>query len=170
VISLIPARSTPIYIFVSFCYLLKFLYWKSPINIFRSQWCNWDWSIFTLYIRVCQCQMLSLFERSFSTLAVLYRTKLPFIKYWRSIERRLNGKKQTDMLIQSTLIIAREVGIIIASSQTQSCATNFVEKRWQGEREKKKEKNRSTDTSLAGLIDGRVAMFIIRARRFRFTV
>lgn len=47
-------------------------------------------------------------------------------------------KRQTDMLIQSTLIIARDVGIIIASSQTQSYATNFVEKRRRG-REREKE-------------------------------
>jgi len=46
--------------------------------------------------------------------------------------------KETDTLIQSTLIITREESIIIASSQTQSCATNFAEER-QREREREKE-------------------------------
>lgn len=48
------------------------------------------------------------------------------------------------MLIQSTLIIAREVGIIIALSQTQSCATSFErggEKERDGEKERKEQKH-----------------------------
>jgi len=84
-------------------------------------------------------------------------------------------EKETDTLIQSTLIIAWEEGIIIASSQTQSCATNFVQTEGERERERERKRKRGKRTealtrSLAGLIDGRVAMFIIRARRFRFTV
>jgi len=54
----------------------------------------------------------------------------------------MTGKRQTDMSIQSTLIIAREVGIIIASSRTQSCATNFVEKTTEGEREREREREK----------------------------
>lgn len=50
------------------------------------------------------------------------------------------------MLIQSTLIIAREVGIIIALSQTQSCATELHrETKKEGEREKERKRAKRTE-------------------------
>jgi hypothetical protein len=78
------------------------------------------------------------------------------------------------MLIQSSLIIAGEVGIIIASGLGLAPTSSVGKRRGEREREKKSKGKRGSTggASLAArsLIDGLVATFIIRARRFRLTV